>query len=208
MKKNLFTSHKPQNPAPDSAQGAPKQAAQAPNQPASPRATAPKAGAPEDSALADLRAENAALNDQAAKLTAENTALGSKVTELTGDLQRTRADFENFRRRNEEQKLQHANSAKLATVSKLLPLLDDLDRAILANPDTLAPLAKNFEKTLKSLGLAKIPSTPDTEFDPDLHEAISSSGDGDTDFVAETLRDGYYYDSEVLRPALVRVEKR
>ena len=53
-----------------------------------------------------------------------------KVTELTNDLQRTRADFENFRKQVEIQKENEKNSVKLATVYKFLPLLDDLDRAI------------------------------------------------------------------------------
>ncbi|MBR3164397.1 nucleotide exchange factor GrpE [Candidatus Saccharibacteria bacterium] len=146
-------------------------------------------------------AEIAALHDQLAESHA-------RVEELTNDLKRTRADFENFRRNAEEQKRQSAKLAKNTTVAKLLPLIDDLSRAIAANPDSLAPLAKNFDKTLTKLGLTKINSSKDSEFDPDLHEAISSEGDGDNDFIAETLRDGYYYESELLRPALVRVIKK
>lgn len=131
----------------------------------------------------------------------------AKIAELINDLQRTRADFENFRRQNDIQREQDRNYAKLDTVKKILPLIDDFERAIQAQPEALSPLSKNFEKTLKSIGLQKIDSAIGTEFNPDLHEAISVDGDGDKETIAETLRAGYYYGDEVLRTAMVRVSK-
>ena len=131
----------------------------------------------------------------------------AKIAELINDLQRTRADFENFRRQNDIQREQDRNYAKLDTVKKILPLIDDFERAIQAQPEVLSPLSKNFEKTLKSIGLQKIDSAIGTEFNPDLHEAISVDGDGDKETIAETLRAGYYYGDEVLRTAMVRVSK-
>lgn len=131
----------------------------------------------------------------------------AKIAELINDLQRTRADFENFRRQNDIQREQDRNYAKLDTVKKILPLIDDFERAIQAQPKVLSPLSKNFEKTLKSIGLQKIDSAIGTEFNPDLHEAISVDGDGNKETIAETLRAGYYYGDEVLRTAMVRVSK-
>ena len=131
----------------------------------------------------------------------------AKIAELINDLQRTRADFENFRRQNDIQREQDRNYAKLDTVKKILPLIDDFERAIQAQPKVLSPLSENFEKTLKSVGLQKIDSAVGTEFNPDLHEAISVDGDGDKETIAETLRAGYYYGDEVLRTAMVRVSK-
>ena len=131
----------------------------------------------------------------------------AKIAELINDLQRTRADFENFRRQNDIQREQDRNYVKLDTVKKILPLIDDFERAIQAQPKVLSPLSKNFEKTLKSIGLQKIDSAIGTEFNPDLHEAISVDGDGDKETIAETLRAGYYYGDEVLRTAMVRVSK-
>lgn len=129
----------------------------------------------------------------------------SKDVELLNDLQRTRADFENYRKQIEIQKENERKATKLSTVMKFLPLLDDLDRAIATYPE-LEPLEKTLEKTLKELGLAKISSEPDTEFNPDLHDAVMTEGDGETQMVAETLRPGYYYEGEVLRPAMVKVK--
>ncbi|MBR5419283.1 nucleotide exchange factor GrpE [Candidatus Saccharibacteria bacterium] len=131
----------------------------------------------------------------------------AKIVELTNDLQRTRADFENFRRQAEAQKEHYANVVKNTTVLKVLPLIDDLDRAIAAN-ESLQPLAKNLEKTLKELKLERIDSAAGTAFNPDIHEAVMVEGDGEKEVIAETLRAGYRYEGELIRPAMVKVEKQ
>lgn len=126
------------------------------------------------------------------------------VEELTADLQRTRADFENYRKQIEMQKENERKSTKLATVYKVLPLLDDLDRAIASYPE-LKALEKSLQKTFDELGLSKINSAPGVEFNPDLHEAVMVDGEGEKEVISETLRAGYYYDGDVLRPAMVKV---
>ncbi len=132
----------------------------------------------------------------------------SKETELLNDLQRTRADFENFRKQVEIQKEQAKKLAADSTVMKFLPLIDDMSRAISANPEALSPIAKTLEKTMESLGLKKIETKEGTEFNPDLHDAISmDEGDGEKEVVAEELRPGYLYNGEVLRAAMVRVKR-
>lgn len=130
----------------------------------------------------------------------------AKITELTNDLQRTRADFENFRKQVEVQKENERKTTRLATVYKMLPLLDDLDRAIGAYVE-LKPLEKSLSKTLGELKLAKIASGQGVEFNPDLHDAVMVEGEGEKEVIAETLRPGYYYEGEVLRPAMVKVKK-
>lgn len=136
----------------------------------------------------------------------QNVEFDAKIAELTNDLQRTRADFENFRKQTEIQKENAKKAAKLATVMNLLPLLDDLDRAISSYKE-LAPLGKSLEKTLKDMNLTKIDSKEDVEFNPDLHDAVMVEGDGDKEVIAETLRPGYYFEKEVLRPAMVKVKR-
>ena len=130
-----------------------------------------------------------------------------KKDELIADLQRTRADFENYRKQIEIQKENERRAVKLATVMKFLPLLDDIDRAILTYEE-LEPLAKSLEKVMKDLGLSRIPSEENMEFNPDLHEAVTMEGDGEKQVILETLRPGYYYEGEVLRPAMVKVSCR
>lgn len=130
----------------------------------------------------------------------------TKSVELLADLQRTRADFENYRKQIEIQKTTEKKLTKLATVSKILPLLDDIDRAI-ESYEELRPLAKSLDKTMQELELAKIPLKKDAEFNPELAEAVMAEGDGEKEMVDEVLRAGYYYEGEVLRPAMVKVKK-
>lgn len=130
----------------------------------------------------------------------------TEIAELTADLQRTRADFENFRKQVEVQKENERKNTKLATIYKLLPLIDDFDRAITTYAE-LKPLEKSLEKTLNELTLLKIPSDEGVEFNPDIHEAVMVEGEGEKEVIAETLRSGYYYDNEVLRPAMVKVKR-
>lgn len=131
-----------------------------------------------------------------------------KIAELTNDLQRTRADFENFRRQSDLQREHYGNVVKMTTVKKVLPLLDDIERAVQAQPEAMGPLVKNIEKTMKELGLTKIESDVGDAFNPDLHDAVMVEGDGDDEVIADTLRTGYYYNGEVLRPAMVKVSKQ
>ena len=132
--------------------------------------------------------------------------LEKTINDLTTDLQRTRADFENYRKQMDAQKMQAIEFAKQDTVKKFLPLLDDLDRAINATPE-LSPLAKNLEKTLGELGLSKINSEVGADFNPDLHDAVMmEESDGTKEVVAETLRAGYTYAGVVIRPAMVKVK--
>ena len=130
--------------------------------------------------------------------------LEAKVQELTEDLQRTRADFENYRKQIEVRELVAKKMVRNSTVAKILPLLDDIDRAVM-NYEELEPLGKSLEKTMGELGLKKIELGE--EFNPELAEAVMAEGEGEKEVIAEILRPGYYYDEEVLRPAMVKVRK-
>lgn len=141
-------------------------------------------------------------DDFAAKM----DALTSKVGELTADLQRTRADFENFHKQVDAQKEIAKKTAKYATVMKILPALDDMERAI-ASYEELKPLEKTLAKTLKELGLEKIASEAGREFNPDEQDAVMVEGDGEKEVIEATLRAGYRYEGEVVRPAMVKIKK-
>lgn len=140
------------------------------------------------------------------KVTSDNdiVKLEAKIAELTNDLQRTRADFENYRKQVENQKEAVKKMTELATVYKVLPILDDLDRAIMSYEE-LKPLEGSLSKTLKEIGLTKI--SLGEEFDPELAEAVMAEGDGEKEMISEVLRPGYMYLGEVLRPAMVKIKK-
>lgn len=144
---------------------------------------------------------------KASKKTPKTCDQDAKVLELTQDLQRTRADFENFRKQVDLQKAHTETTTRLATIYKFLPLLDDFDRAI-STYQELKPLQKSLEKTLTELKLQKIDSSLNVDFNPEIHDAIAvDDSEGNKEVVAETLRPGYYYDGTVLRPAMVKVKR-
>ena len=138
--------------------------------------------------------------------------------ELIADLQRLRADFENYRKRVEADKTQTAELTKAATIMKLLPALDIIERAIAHTPKELAKnawaqgvmaVAKNVEKVLVELGVARIKATPGTLFDPQLHEAVmADDADGEHEVIAEELRAGYQLGHHVIRPSMVKVTRK
>jgi molecular chaperone GrpE len=131
----------------------------------------------------------------------------AKIAELINDLQRTRADFENYRRAVEQQREIYGETVKESTVKKILPLLDNIDRAIVAQPEAMGPLEKGFNKTLKELKLEKIVPAVGDEFNPDVHNAVMVEGDGEEETIAEVLQPGYLYEGQLVREVLVKVAK-
>lgn len=131
----------------------------------------------------------------------------AKITELVNDLQRTRADFENYRRAVEQQREIYGETVKESTIKKILPLLDNIDLAIVAQPEAMGPLTKSFEKTLKELKLEKIVPAVGDEFNPDMHNAVMVEGDGEEETIAEVLQPGYLYEGQLVREVLVKVAK-
>lgn len=144
--------------------------------------------------------------------------LQQKIDELTQDLQRTRADFENYRKRVEGEKQSLREGATSATILKLLPVVDTIERALAHAPNDLkdhkwvqgiVALDKNLQKSLQSLGLQRIEASKGTSFDPNKHEAVSfDEGDGDEEIIAEELQAGYMLNQTVIRHSMVKVVKK
>lgn len=144
----------------------------------------------------------------------ELQALQEQVASLTDALQRERADVLNIRRRHDEQIGKLKTLVKADVVTKLLPVIDNFERALKHVPTELEGndyikgiegIIKQFEKILGDLGVEKI-KTVGEPFDPNLHEAVSmEDGEGDQETVSEELQSGYRMGDEVLRHAMVRV---
>ena len=149
------------------------------------------------------------------KATDEVNNLEQQVAELTEALQRERADATNLRRRHEEQVAGLKNLVKANVVRDLLPVIDNIERALKHIPKELEAIdyvkgiqgvAKQFEKTLGDLGVGRI-KTIGEEFDPRFHEAVSmEEGDGTHEIVSEELQAGYKLGNEVIRHAMVKVK--
>lgn len=144
----------------------------------------------------------------------EVVVLQAQIATLTEALQRERADVINIRRRHDEQIGKLKTLVKVDVIAKLLPVIDNFERALRHVPADLQGndyvkgiegIVKQFEKTLTDFGVERI-KTVGEPFDPNFHEAVSmEDGEGDHEVVSEELQSGYRMGDEVLRPAMVRV---
>lgn len=142
-----------------------------------------------------------------------------QIDELTADLQRTRADFENYRKRVDAEKVAARESGQSSAILKLLPVVDNIERALQYLPEDLkdnawaqsvAGLVKNVEKSLEGMNVRRIDSTIGADFNPELHEAIQFDEDatGEKEVIAEELQAGYTLNGSVIRHAMVKVTRQ
>jgi molecular chaperone GrpE len=142
-----------------------------------------------------------------------------KINELTSDLQRTRADFENYRKRVDMEKVQARELGQISAIMKLLPVIDNIERAIAYVPQELEnnqwvqgvkSLTKNLEKSLEGMGISRINSEPGALFNPEIHDAIQFDEDatGETEVIEESLQPGYMLNGVPIRHAMVKVTKK
>jgi molecular chaperone GrpE len=128
---------------------------------------------------------------------------------------RLAADFENFRRRKNQELADRSRYASEDAARALLPVLDNLRRAVAHAAEAgteeflvsgLELVVREFEAALEKLGVVPI-DAEGQPFDPSLHEAIGSveGGDVEVDTVADEVQRGYRLHDRVLRPSLVRV---
>ena len=159
------------------------------------------------------------MTKQHKKLDERTEDLQQQLGELTLDLQRTRADFENYRKRVEAEKQAAQDLGQTKVIMKLLPVIDTIERAIANVPAELADnawakgvagLNKQLDKQLKDLGLEKIDAKPGTPFNPELHQAVQfdETAEGDKEVIAEELRAGYILNGAVIRDAMVKVTRQ
>ncbi len=145
--------------------------------------------------------------------------LEQQVGELTLDLQRTRADFENYRKRVEQDKEMARGSGRAGAIMKLLPVVDNIERAIAHLPEDLKDnawansvvnLTKSLDKSLSDMGVERIDATVGSPFNPDLHDAVQfdESAEGEHEVIADELQPGYKVDGIVMRPSMVKVTRQ
>jgi molecular chaperone GrpE len=130
-----------------------------------------------------------------------------EVAELKGTLQRVKAEYDNYRKRTLRDQQLIAERAKVAAVTQLLPVLDDLDRARSHGDLESGPLKSVADKlatALEGLGLSGFGEEGDP-FDPALHEAVQHEGEGTHPIVGTVMRRGYRVGEQVVRHALVGV---
>ena len=140
----------------------------------------------------------------------------TRIDQLTRDLQRERADFANYRRRNEQERADFARFAKTDLITKLLEVLDNFDRALEHVPaeqrdqpwvEGIWLVERRLRDILAAEGLEEVSSVGEP-FDPRIHEALGHvDSDAPEGTVVEEIRKAYKIHDRVIRPALVTIAK-
>ena len=137
------------------------------------------------------------------------------IADLTDRLKRSMAEFENFRKRNEKETATMFDMGARSMAEKLLPVVDNFERAMLAAPadgegkafaEGITMIYNQMTKTLEDLGVKAIDCVG-KEFDPNFHNAVMHIEDENLgeNVVAEELLKGYMYKDTVLRHSMVKV---
>jgi molecular chaperone GrpE len=155
------------------------------------------------------------LEGQLAAVTAERDQLAMEKSDLSDRLLRTRAEFENARRRTDRERSDYLQFAAMDLVRGILPILDDFERAL--NVETAdRNYAKGVEliyqrlfETARKMGLEPI-ETAGKPFDPNLHQAVErvQTEDAEDQAILGEFQRGYNFKGKLLRPAMVRVAVR
>ena len=139
--------------------------------------------------------------------------LEQKIGELTELLQRVQADFENYKKRTETEKVDIINNASKEVIQKILPIVDNFELA-LKNTENVEEFKKGMEMIyaqLMDIFHAEGVKTIDClgkKFDPELHEAlIAVDSDEEKNTIIEEFQKGYTLNGKVIRHSKVKVSK-
>lgn len=137
-----------------------------------------------------------------------------KAEQYLANWQRAAADFQNYKRRTEQEREEMARLANASLIINILPILDDLERALSSVDVKLAGLTwidgirliyRKFQMVLEAAGLHEIKAEGE-RFDPNLHEAVMEA-EGEEGRILRVVQKGYKLGDRVLRPAMVIVGK-
>ena len=131
----------------------------------------------------------------------------SERDEYLSLLQSVKAEFSNYQKQTKKRITETRTSARGEIVEKILPVLDACDAAISHGAEDVAAIRKALIDSLENEGLELV-GRPLEEFDPSIHEAISHEPgieDEEGQVVSEVLRQGYFWEGKILRPAMVKV---
>jgi molecular chaperone GrpE len=142
----------------------------------------------------------------------------AKAAEYQDALLRARADMSNYRKRVEKENSEFTKFANSALIARMLPVLDDFDRAFQTIPDNLrgltwidgiAIIARKMSAALEMEGLKPIEAL-NKSFDPNLHEAVihEETDQAEDGTVIAELQKGYKLNDRILRPTMVKVAKK
>jgi molecular chaperone GrpE len=142
----------------------------------------------------------------------ENAELQKQVEELKDKYLRQAAEFENFKRRSVKEKIETIQTAARDTLSALLPILDDFERASKNEQFTEGVnfVHQKLVNTLSAKGLKAMDSPQGADFDPEFHEAITeipAPTEALQGKIIDTVEKGYFLNDKIIRYAKVVVGK-
>jgi len=172
----------------------------------------------EEKKLKDAKREISSLRNQLKAVKEELKSTDKEAGEYLDYLKRLKAEFENYKRRSQKERERIVSWSKEDLIKQFLPVLDDLEGAVDSSQQSnnLASLMEGMRMILEKLkavlqkqGLQEVKAEGE-EFDPHFHEALMSVdlAEYPDNLVVEEMRKGYKLNNKILRPAMVKVNKR
>src|SRR5690625_1303990 len=148
--------------------------------------------------------------------TKEIESLQKEKDDLYDRMLRIQAEYDNFKKRSEKEKIFERKYKSQDLATELLPVIDNFKRALQVEPteetksmlEGLSMIYEQLNEALQSQGVEEI-EAEGNQFDPNLHHAVMQVEDGDKDsnIIIEELQKGYILNDRVIRPAMVKVNK-
>ena len=173
-----------------------------------------------DTADADENSDNSEKSGESAEENKEEKSpleeAQQQIEELKDKYLRSVAEFDNYRKRTLKEKAELILNGSEKAIAAVLPILDDMERAIANGEKTedlnvlregMSLIYTKFQKVLESIGVKEI-ETADADFDTDVHEAIAmvpGMGDDKKGKVLDCVQKGYKLNDKVIRHAKVAV---
>mgnify|MGYP001377245079 CR=1 FL=1 len=170
-----------------------------------------------DNQVEEKEAEDASNEDEElVDLQKELDALTEENKKLTDRMLRLQAEYENYKRRTEKEKIAERKYKAQDLAVELLPIIDNFERALQTEVseenksflEGMQMIYQQLQTALESQGIEKIDAV-NKEFDPNMHHAVMQveEEDMESNIVVEELQTGYMLKDKVIRPAMVKVNK-
>ncbi len=168
--------------------------------------------------VTELETQVTNLSAQVQAAQAECDQLKAQAAENLDGWQRARAEFANYKRRVEAERMELAANAGAEALKRVLPAVDDFERAVQTLPadfkdnpwvNGVLMVQRKLNAALEQTGITPLAVNPGDTFDPNVHEAVThedSDQFGSEQIIGEVQR-GYKIGDRVLRPAMVRVAR-
>ena len=156
--------------------------------------------------------------DEYDALEKELESLQAQVEEQQDGWLRTRADFDNFKKRVQRDAARSYQDAMASIIKTYLPVADDLERAIKNKPDGeqfagwvdgIELIYQKLLTQMKNQGIEQVDVNPGDDFDPNIHEAITQEDHPEytEGQIIDVVQPGYRISDRIIRPAMVRVAR-